>query len=339
MGRSPSARVSPSGTPVAEGADTRGSLAIVATALPVALPQRRRGARACGWGGVHSRENQATGRVVAVHADLMAFLQAHRRERVATLDQDATLVASHKEQALFCYKGFRAYRPLNTWWAEQQVVVHSEFRDGNVPAGFQQLRVLKEALELLPEGVEEVRPRSDTAGYQWELLRYCEEGRNPRFGRIEFAVGADVTPAFKQAATRMPELTWRPLPDSDQEWAEVCFVSQRMSQTLKGNCRFIAVREPIRLAHQRPGQNRAPRPSPVGPPDTGAPLHRVAPGGPRATRDLGDQTTAIATDRANQPTRLAVPGVGVHPRRPRGTKYDATGVLNPREAVVPSLSA
>jgi hypothetical protein len=43
-------------------------------------------------------------------------------------------------------------------------VTHTDFRDGNVPAGHEQLRVLQEALALLPEGVESVRLRSDTAG-------------------------------------------------------------------------------------------------------------------------------------------------------------------------------
>ena len=33
--------------------------------------------------------------------------------------------------------------------------------------------------------------RSDAAGYQHELLRYCAEGRDERFGVIEFAVGLD----------------------------------------------------------------------------------------------------------------------------------------------------
>ena len=74
-------------------------------------------------------------------------------------------------------------------WAEADLVVHSEFRDGNVPAGHQQLRVLKEALGHLPVGVAKVMLRSDTAGYQQELLRYCAEGRDERFGVIEFAVG------------------------------------------------------------------------------------------------------------------------------------------------------
>jgi len=42
-----------------------------------------------------------------------------------------------KRQALYGYKGFQAYQPLNVWWAEQKVMVHTEFRDGNVPAGFE----------------------------------------------------------------------------------------------------------------------------------------------------------------------------------------------------------
>ena len=181
------------------------------------------------------------------NADLVAFVQAKRPCDVATLDMDATLVETHKQEALYCYKKFKAYQPLNTWWAEQQLVLHSEFRDGNVPAGFEQLRVFEEALGYLPAGVETVRTRSDTAGYQWDWLRYCEEGRHPRFGRIEFAVGVDITDAFRQAITTTPDLRWQPVDDdSGQEWAEVCFAPQAMQRTLKGAYRFIAVRDPVR---------------------------------------------------------------------------------------------
>jgi hypothetical protein len=88
----------------------------------------------------------------------------------ATLDQDAALVETHKAEALFSYKHFRAYQPLNTYWAEHDLMLHSEFRDGNVPAGFEQLRVLQDALALLPDDVETVSLRSDSAGYQTELL-------------------------------------------------------------------------------------------------------------------------------------------------------------------------
>ena len=102
---------------------------------------------------------------------------------------DATLVETRKQEALYSYKKYRAYQPLITYWSEAELIVHSEFRDGNVPAGHQQLRVLIEALGRLPAGVEKVMLRSDTAGYQRELLRYCAEGRDERFGVIEFAVG------------------------------------------------------------------------------------------------------------------------------------------------------
>ncbi len=81
----------------------------------------------------------------------------------------------------------------------------SEFRGGNVPAGHEQLRVLEEAARLLPAGVRKLYLRSDTAAYQQDLLKYCAEGKNRRFGVIEFAIGADVTAEFRQAVAQLPE--------------------------------------------------------------------------------------------------------------------------------------
>jgi hypothetical protein len=193
--------------------------------------------------------------LVRVNADFVAFAQRISRQSVATLDMDATLVESHKKTALYCYKKFRAYQPLNTWWAEQGLVLHSEFRDGNVPAGYEQLRVLREALECLPRGVDKVYLRSDTAGYQVDLLRYCAEGRSERFGVIDFAVCADVTSEFKKAVAQVPAAAWQPLRrleggravDTDQEWAEVVYVPNWAGHSKNGpNYRFLAIREPLR---------------------------------------------------------------------------------------------
>ena len=69
-----------------------------------------------------------------VNGELLRAVQAQRPVARATLDMDATLIETHKREALYCYKHFKAYQPLNTWWAEQGLIVHSEFRDGNVPA-------------------------------------------------------------------------------------------------------------------------------------------------------------------------------------------------------------
>ena len=110
-----------------------------------------------------------------VNQVLLGFLQKHQGAASATLDMDATLIETHKRDAVFCYKHFKAYQPLNCWWAEQGVMLYSEFRDGNVPAGHEQLRVMNESLRHLPDSVKKVSLRSDTAGYQEELLLYCGE--------------------------------------------------------------------------------------------------------------------------------------------------------------------
>ena len=200
------------------------------------------------------KPNDALRGLGKVNADMVGFVQEHLGHRQATLDMDATLIPTHKEEALYCYKGFKAYQPLVTYWAEADLVVHSEFRDGNVPAGFEQLRVLQEALECVPDSVEKVMLRSDTAGYQKELLKYCAQGRDERFGVIEFAVGVRVRDEFKHEAALIEESEWRPLPRKEgeceeetwQEWTEIGFVPSWTVYPLNGpDYRFIAVREPL----------------------------------------------------------------------------------------------
>ena len=190
-----------------------------------------------------------------VNQALLEFLQKHRPAATATLDMDATLIETHKREALFCYKKFKAYQPLNCWWAEQGAMLYSEFRDGNVPAGHEQLRVLKDSLRHLPDSVKTVSLRSDTAGYQEELLLYCGEGKDPRFGVIEFAIGADVTEAFRAAVLATAESEWKPLirmvdgkpQQTDQEWAEVGYVPNWAGHSRKrADYRFLAIREPLR---------------------------------------------------------------------------------------------
>jgi len=198
--------------------------------------------------------NEHLGGFAKVNRDILVFVQKNNPQDTATLDTDATLLETNKLDAFFCYKSFKAYQPINTWWFEQAMVVHTEFRDGNVPAGYEQLRVFKEALSLLPEGIKTVRMRSDTAGYQHNLLKYCEVGENKRFGRIEFAVGCDVTPAFKKAVAEVSESQWQPVTkkvkgqdkDTGKQWAEVCFVPNAIGHSKNGpEYRYLATREAI----------------------------------------------------------------------------------------------
>lgn len=187
-----------------------------------------------------------------VNGDLVAFAQSVRPMSVATLDMDATLVETWKQGALPSYKGFRAYQPLNTYWFEQGLVVHSEFRDGNVPAGWEQLRVFRDVLAGLPVGVRKVYLRSDTAAYQSDLLRYCACGKDPRFGVIEFAVGCPVNDEFRRAVAAVPDGEWRRIRvrvngrmvPSVHEWAEVVFVPGWTARSRNDpEFRFVAIRE------------------------------------------------------------------------------------------------
>jgi hypothetical protein len=199
-----------------------------------------------------------------INKDLAAFSSFQHTESTATLDMDATLVSTNKIDALFSYKGFKAYQPLNTWWFEQGIVLHTEFRDGNVPAGFQQLRVFKEALNCLPEEIKKVRLRSDTAGYQHDLLRYCETGENSRFGVIEFAIGCNVTNEFKKAVAQVEESEWKPIHKTAYgkkyktgvEWAEVCYVPNAIGHSKKcPEYRYLAKREVLDKQQELPGMD------------------------------------------------------------------------------------
>ena len=192
--------------------------------------------------------------VIGLNGGFVAQVQKRSPKTCATLDMDATLVESTKREALHSYKGFKGYQPLTTYWFEQDLVLHSEFRDGNVPAGFEQLRVFKEALDLVPAGVEKVSLRSDSAGYQHNLMKYCAEGGNPRFGVIEFAIGSDVTPEFKKSVWEVGESGWTRLYrivdgrriDTGQEYAEVCFVPNGLSTKKDGpEYRYVAIREAL----------------------------------------------------------------------------------------------
>src|ERR1035437_7398963 len=94
--------------------------------------------------------------------------------------------------------------------------------------------------------------RTDTAGYQHELLQYCAKGKRERFGRIEFAVGCDVTPEFKKAVMDVKDVEWQAIYKefdggrikTNQEWAEVCFISNAIGHGKDSSVyRYLAMRE------------------------------------------------------------------------------------------------
>lgn len=189
-----------------------------------------------------------------INRELLELLQLNRPQSTATIDMDATVVESNKKSALFSYKKFKGYQPLNSWWWEQDWVIYSEFRDGNVPAGFDQKRVFEETLSCLPQGVETVYLRSDSAGYQHDLMKYCEMGENKRFGRIGFTISCDMSQELKAEIRKVEDSDWQPIHKiikgkvqrTGQEWAEVPFVPELSARSKKApDYRYIVVREKL----------------------------------------------------------------------------------------------
>jgi hypothetical protein len=187
-----------------------------------------------------------------LNTQLVARIQTMRPQAIAILDGDATLVEADNRNALFCYKGFSGYQPYNVWWAEQELVLHTDFRDGNVPAGHEVTRVMKEAIARLPKGVEKVYTRQDTAGYNIDFMAWCEREReHPDYGRILFTISADVTPQFKAAALQETVWTeeWRgsgaKRKKTGREWAELVYVpgSHALLTDIPEPFRYIAIRE------------------------------------------------------------------------------------------------
>ena len=88
-------------------------------------------------------QNQLLQNLVSINDALINFSQKQMSHEIATLDQDATLIQTHKQTALYSYKKHKAYQAFNTYWHEARLLLHSEFRDGNVNASFEQLRILQ----------------------------------------------------------------------------------------------------------------------------------------------------------------------------------------------------
>src|SRR5664279_677124 len=105
-------------------------------------------------------------------------------QRIATVDQDATIIASHKQQALTTYEGVRGYQPMLAAWAETGLVLADQFRDGNVPAQMEPLEVARRAFAALPGTVQEYYYRGDAACHESGLVNWLrdEQGGADRVG-------------------------------------------------------------------------------------------------------------------------------------------------------------
>lgn len=183
-----------------------------------------------------------------LHKHLLNRLLKQLHPRWITVDVDASVVFSEKESCLGTYKGGTGYQPIQAIWAEKQIVIAEEFRDGNVPASFRALEFLKKCRSNLPKGTAFCL-RSDGAWYQWKVLDYCTKHKIP------FSITADLSQGLMRFVKEIPEAHWKPLykitahgkEETDQEYAELSFSTaslprKEIRQRMLGY-RYIVIRK------------------------------------------------------------------------------------------------
>ncbi|HEO69778.1 MAG TPA: IS1380 family transposase [Candidatus Hydrogenedentes bacterium] len=150
--------------------------------------------------------------------------------RVATVDQDATIIKSRKREASSTYKGIKGYQPMVAAWAEAELVVADEFRDGNVPAQMAPLNCAKQAFAALPHEMDALYFRGDSACHEAGLINWLrdEEREGGPCGFIGFALSARMSVELAQTLRAVPEAQWKTFGhDRDgtvRQWSELDFV-------------------------------------------------------------------------------------------------------------------
>ena len=174
-----------------------------------------------------------------------AYVAVMEPPRQVTMDVDAHLVESTKREALPTYEGYRGYQPMIVTWAQTELILADQFRDGNVnvPASKEMAKVVDEAYAALPARSDgwEVRVRSDSAAYEQEVLaHWAERG-------WKFAVSADMSPQLRQEIDTLKPDDWHAWAVEEKgfvrEWAEVAYVPglKAEKRDLAPN-RYLAIR-------------------------------------------------------------------------------------------------
>jgi hypothetical protein len=122
--------------------------------------------------------------------------------KTVTVDIDSSLIESNKENAAFTYKKFSGYNPMLAWVPEADIFLACLFRDGNSSPQSHILQTLKYCEKQISND-KKIRFRSDSAGYQIDLMRHCHDNN------IDFTITADMDVSVKEVIANIPTKDWR----------------------------------------------------------------------------------------------------------------------------------
>jgi hypothetical protein len=136
---------------------------------------------------------------------------ALHRCKAVTLDIDATEVTTNKTSASWTYKSNKGYMPMVGHLGETGQVVSCDFRNGNQPPNSENLAFIKQCKKALPDGCRFKSIRIDSAGYQEEIIKYCDEQA------IRYVIRAKMCADIKDKIDELPEKDWQPMQNKKGE--------------------------------------------------------------------------------------------------------------------------
>jgi hypothetical protein len=138
-----------------------------------------------------------------------------------TLDVDAFFVESQKDGVLMNYEGLLGYCPMMVTCAELGMPMAGIFRRGNASPMAHVSALLERVVRALQEAIPgiEIRMRSDSAGYQAQVVKVCEKAG------VGFTITARMDESVVKSIRDIPGDQWTRLeseawPDQETEVAE-----------------------------------------------------------------------------------------------------------------------
>ncbi len=116
-----------------------------------------------------------------------------------TLDIDASVIESEKQEAKVTYKGEKGYQPQMGFLFEAGLVLEDEFREGDVPAQAGAVSFVERCLEAMPPSKSIAYLRGDSALYQAAVINLCLERK------VFFTITADQDKGVKESIKTIKE--------------------------------------------------------------------------------------------------------------------------------------
>jgi len=158
---------------------------------------------------------------------IISQLLKMNKDKELILDVDATLIQSDKGDGKKSYEGIVGYHPLLGMTVENGLCIGSRFRFGNEYAGADLLGFIKECNRNIGNRVKIVR--SDSAGYNHEIINYCDE-----VGKY-FIITADRDNSVMEAVNKIERSQWvwgKNEDGSKAKW-QIAETSHTMNETKK----------------------------------------------------------------------------------------------------------